>query len=138
MVLYEMATGKRPFHDTSGPQVIGAMLEQPPSPPSSRNQGISPALESIIVKAIDKDPERRYQSARELRIDLERLGTGAVPLATRRTSSRRWIAGLGALLLLVLAAGIYRPPSHLLPQPHPPPAQPLPTITPRPSPPLPA
>ena len=60
IVLYEMATGNRPFHDTSGPQLISAILERPPSPPSSRNQGISPALESIIVKAIDKDPERRY------------------------------------------------------------------------------
>jgi len=80
VVLYEMATGKRPFPETSGPQLISAILERPPSPPSSRNQGISPALESIIVKAIDKDPERRYQSARELRIDLERLSTGVVPL----------------------------------------------------------
>ncbi len=131
VVLYEMATGKRPFLDTSGPQLISAILERPPSPPSSRNQGISPALESIIVKAIDKDPERRYQSARELRIDLERLGTGAVPLATRRTSSRGWMAGLGALLLLVLAAGIYRARFHLIPQPHPSVAETLPSITPR-------
>ena len=131
IVLYEMATGNRPFHDSSGPQLISAILERPPSPPSSRNQGISPALESIIVKAIDKDPERRYQSARELRIDLERLGTGAVPLAVRRTPTRKWIVGLGALLLLALAAGLYRARFHLIPQPHPSVVETSPSITPR-------
>ena len=131
IVLYEMATGKRPFTDTSGPQLISAILEQPPSPPSSRNHGISPALESIIVKAIDKDPERRYQSARELRIDLERLGTGAVPLAARRTSSRKWVAGLGALLLLALTAGIYKARPGLIPHPHSSARETLPRISPR-------
>ena len=58
---------------TSGPQLISAILERPLSAPSLHNPQISPALESIIVKALDKDPNRRYQSAREMQIDLERL-----------------------------------------------------------------
>jgi len=131
VVLYEMATGKRPFPETSGPQLISAILERPPSPPSSRNQGISPALESIIVKAIDKDPERRYQSARELRIDLERLSTGVVPLAARPSSAWKWMAGVGAVLLLALAAGVYSVRDRLFPRTHPPAVETAPSITPR-------
>src|SRR5207247_10079936 len=52
-VLYEMATGKHLFPDTSGPQLIGAILERPPSPPSSHNRRISPGLESIVLKSLD-------------------------------------------------------------------------------------
>jgi len=59
-VLYEMATGQRPHGQTSGPQLISAILERPVSAPSVHNPEISPALESIIVKALDKDPNRRY------------------------------------------------------------------------------
>lgn len=82
-VLYEMATGVRPHGQTSGPQLISAILERPLAPPSVHNPEISPALESIIVKALDKDPNRRYQSAREMQIDLERLSTGLTPIARR-------------------------------------------------------
>src|SRR5436853_3819122 len=61
-VLYEMATGKHPYAETSGPQLIAEILDRPPSRPTSRNRRISPALESIILKALDHDPDRRYQS----------------------------------------------------------------------------
>ena len=105
VVLYEMTTGKRPYADTSGPQLIGAILEQAPSPPSSRNHAVSPVLESIILKALDKDPDRRYQSAQELRIDLERLYTGSGS-AVRVRKRPRWpvAAALGILLLIGAAA----------------------------------
>ena len=101
VVLYEMACGKRPFPEVSGSQLIGAILEKPPSPPSSHNRRISSGLESIILKAIDKDPKLRYQSAKELRVDLERLSTGVVPLAKR--GKRRWTLSLAGAVLAVLA-----------------------------------
>ena len=107
VVLYEMATGRRPFSDASGPQLVSAILEQPPSPPSTQNQAISPALEGIIVKALDKDPERRYQSARELRVDLERLSSGVLPLATRPERRRPWVWAIGAVALLAVGLGWY-------------------------------
>jgi serine/threonine protein kinase/tetratricopeptide (TPR) repeat protein len=103
-VLYEMATGKRPHRQTSGPQLISAILEHPLPPPSSHNGQITPALESIIVKALDKDPNRRYQSARELHIDLERLSTGLTPLVQRRSRDWRWKLGAMAAVALVLLA----------------------------------
>jgi len=133
IVLYEMATGKRPYADTSGPQLISAILETPPSPPSSRNHQISPALESIIVKAIDKDPDRRYQSARELRIDLERLSTGVVPLAVRPTlnAKLKWMVGISIALLIALGVVLYSARVHLYPRPHAPAAEVAPSSTPR-------
>ena len=108
-VLYEMVTGKRPFPGISGPQLVGAILEQPPSPPSATNHRISPALESIVLKALDKDPNRRYQSARELKIDLERLSSGVVPLAARR-HPHLWlvtsVAAAAAALTFVAALNV--------------------------------
>jgi serine/threonine protein kinase len=44
--------------------------------PPGKDHRISPLLQNIILKALDKDPERRYQSARELKVDLQRAGAG--------------------------------------------------------------
>ena len=102
-VLYEMATGKHPYAETSGPQLIARILDQSPSRPTERNRRISPALESIILKALDRDPDLRYQSARELRIDLERLSSGSGPVAIRRRPVWPWIAAaLGAAIVALL------------------------------------
>jgi serine/threonine protein kinase/tetratricopeptide (TPR) repeat protein len=72
-VLYELATGRRPFHLQQVPLLIDAILNKPPDTPSAINPKIAPGLEMTILKCLDKDPERRYQSARELRVDLDRL-----------------------------------------------------------------
>jgi eukaryotic-like serine/threonine-protein kinase len=99
-VLYEMATGKRPHLQTSGPQLISAILGPPLAVPSSHNPLISPALESIIVKALDKDPSRRYQSARELQIDLERLSSGLTPITQRPRRGLQWLLAVTATLVI--------------------------------------
>jgi eukaryotic-like serine/threonine-protein kinase len=110
-VLYEMATGKRPHLQTSGPQLISAILERPLSAPSLHNPEITPALDSIIVKALDKDPNRRYQSARELQIDLERLSSGLTPVVQRHNRRKGLFAAtaaavvISALMLLTLDVG---------------------------------
>jgi serine/threonine protein kinase/tetratricopeptide (TPR) repeat protein len=103
-VLYEMATGKRPFPGVSGPQLVGAILEQPPSRPTAGNRNISPALESIVLKALDKDPDLRYQSALELKIDLERLNSGIVPIAAKRPPRWGLIGPIIAAAVIALAA----------------------------------
>ena len=72
-VLYEMATGRRSFPDSHLPVLIDSILNQDPQLPTSLNPKVSPGLEYLILKCLDKDPERRYQSVRELRVDLERL-----------------------------------------------------------------
>src|SRR5437899_7302331 len=97
-----MATGKRPYTADTGPQLISAILETPPSLPTSHNRRISPVLEGILLKALDKDPEHRYQSAKELRIDLERLRGGAAPPHHKALNWAFAIAGT-VLAILILA-----------------------------------
>src|SRR5271163_1357362 len=86
VVLYEISAGKRPFPESNGPLLINSILNQDPVAPSSLNRKRAPGLETIILKALDKTPARRYQSARELGVDLERLaaGTGTVTTLTSR------------------------------------------------------
>ena len=89
-LLYEMATAKRPHPQEYGPLLINAILNEAPAPPSTLNRGVTPALEAITLKALEKDPKLRYQSAQELASDLERLHTATVPVAFRQASRRRF------------------------------------------------
>ncbi len=113
-VLYEMVTGQRPFPERHPPQLIDDILRQAPRPPSAVNPQVTPGLEAIILKALDKDPERRYQSARELRVDLNRLmptasGTAVAPVSTHRAaigvkrSRALFIGGVAVVAALGLA-----------------------------------
>jgi TolB-like protein len=92
-----------------------AIIHKAPDPPSTHNRKVSPGLESIIIKALDKDPDHRYQSAREMRVDLERLSTpvfGTVPVR-RRSSAVRWLAaaacvvGVTAILIALNVGGMW-------------------------------
>jgi eukaryotic-like serine/threonine-protein kinase len=108
-VLYEMATARRAFSGPDDARLIAAILQEPVSPAGGVNRGVSPALEGIIAKCLEKDPERRYQSAKELATDLRRLGSppslGKV-IRGRRARLRRWItaaaAGSAVALLTVV------------------------------------
>ena len=87
-VLYEMGTGQRAFPERESHRLITAILHETPQTPRALNREVSAGLESIIFKALEKDPERRYQSARELRVDLDRLsGPEPFVVAPRRRES---------------------------------------------------
>ncbi len=63
ITLYEMATGSKPFEGSSGYTVMAAHLDQPPLPPLERNPSLPDALNDVILKAIAKRPEDRFQDA---------------------------------------------------------------------------
>jgi eukaryotic-like serine/threonine-protein kinase len=74
LMLYEMATGQRPFAEVENRQLIGAILRRAPIAPSKLNPRLAPELEQIIGKCLEKEPVNRYQSAGELAMALRRLG----------------------------------------------------------------
>ncbi len=73
VTLYEMATGQVPFSGETSVSVAIKHLHEAPPPPISLNPSIPPALNDIIVKAMQKDPKQRYQCARDMRTDLLRV-----------------------------------------------------------------
>jgi eukaryotic-like serine/threonine-protein kinase len=75
VVLYEMATGRRPFEAKSSPKMIADILHNPAAPPQAINPRVGSGLTNIIFKCLDKDSENRYQSAKEIAVDLRRLTT---------------------------------------------------------------
>jgi tetratricopeptide (TPR) repeat protein len=81
-VLYEMATGQRAFPQTRSPELMGAILHQSPATPTSLNPCMAPGVESVILKALAKEPSQRYQSARELLIAIEGISFGSLTSAT--------------------------------------------------------
>ena len=111
-VLYEMAAGRRPFPG-SGAVLIDQILHKPPISPLKLNHKLSPGLEVIILKCLEKDPALRYQSAREIAVDLRRLtATSSAIVPKPRKRHRLWVAlpWLGILLGLatVLFVRTYR------------------------------
>ena len=82
-VLYEMATGRRPFADEEGSRLVEGILHQAPRPPRGLNGKISPAFENVILKCLEKEQENRYQSANELTVDLRRLSAGSVATSAK-------------------------------------------------------
>jgi len=117
-VLYEMTTGKRPFPQNNPAMLINSILNDQPALPSALATDLTPDLENIILKALDKDPARRYQSAVELGVDLERAlhptnpsrSTALVPQELKPAPvnpTRFWKFGIAALMVLALLSGAY-------------------------------
>jgi serine/threonine protein kinase/tetratricopeptide (TPR) repeat protein len=72
-VLYEMATGRVAFPGSSSGEICGAILHQQPAPPARINPALPASVEAVILKALEKDPNLRYQHAADIRTDFERL-----------------------------------------------------------------
>ena len=106
LVLYEMATGKRAFAGTSAPQIMTAIMRDMPPPPRTVNPQVPPGLERIILTCIQKAPEQRYQTAREIASELKQISTGT--FAPRRPSRRHVFMAVVAVLVVLAAALLWR------------------------------
>jgi len=112
VVLYEMASGVRPFHGKSGFELSSAILNGTPDPlPPGRASNTPTQLQPVIDRCLEKEPERRYQSAAEVRAVLESALSGTK--VTLRPN-RRWLwiaAGLAGVLValaLLVSGGMSR------------------------------
>ena len=123
VVLYEMATGKKPFTGTNVVTTLHAVINQKPAGPRTLNPAIPKELEAIIGKAMEKDREQRYKNAAEMKADLARLrketdptqpsGLRVMPgprIATsafqRADGNRRWVLGTLALAMIALLVSL--------------------------------
>ena len=82
-VLYEILTGEPPFVGDSPVAVAYQHVREDPVPPSTRNPDISPELDAVVLKALAKNPDNRYQTAAEMRVDLVRVHNGEPPEAPK-------------------------------------------------------
>ncbi len=121
LVLYEMATGQYPFADVERPQLIGAILHRQPQWPAALKAKLSPELERIIGKCLEKEPENRYQSAKELAVDLRRLLTPSTTKVAEAPAADKklWKPLVFGVLILAAAAivGVWYFRSHQKPPP---------------------
>ena len=124
-VLYEITTGKIPFDGSSSGEICGSILHQNPPPVSQINPRVPVRLEGIVQKAMEKDRNRRYQHAAEMRSDLQRLKRDTergrretassnsaavgqeVPIAQRKTRWRILVPAAICLLVTLIAGGLY-------------------------------
>jgi len=120
-VLYEMSTGKQPFLGNTSAIIFDAILNKPPTAPVRINPELPAALEGVINKCLEKDRTLRYQTASDLRADLQRLkrdtqsakiavASGSAPaVAVAQPARRNWLAwtaaGAAVLLVALVATG---------------------------------
>jgi serine/threonine protein kinase len=108
-VLYEMITGSYPFEGESSAEVLEALLTRVPAAPTDRNPNVPPQLDRVVEKALEKDPARRYQTAGDLRGDLDRVRrdlSGQADPAARTTpakTSKRRLRLLGSAAAVLAA-----------------------------------
>src|SRR5262249_451586 len=120
-VIYEMATGRRPFRNKFATELIADILTQALIPPRQLNPQISLELEKVILKCLEKDPQNRYQSAKDLGIALDQLSSITFEERTflpRRLSLRFAIFVVICLVVLTLVVAYFaHRPSWMNPRP---------------------
>jgi Tol biopolymer transport system component len=117
-VLYEMVAGKRPFHGKSQISLASSILESDPEPIGKLKPTTPPAFERVVTTCLQKNPEERYQSAQDIKLELQWIAADksspvAAPVTPAASRSRKrlgWAAALvAAIILTAAAAAFYHP-----------------------------
>jgi Tol biopolymer transport system component len=106
-VFYEMLSGRRAFRGASAVETMNAILKEDPPDLSDTNRSLPPALERIVGHCLEKNPEERFQSARDIAFDLEALsGQTSQAVARPAPAARvRWVKPVAMALAAALAVG---------------------------------
>jgi dienelactone hydrolase len=111
ILLYEMATGRRPFDGDNNLSILTSILRDEPKPLAAFAPATPRELERILRRCLEKDPAARYADAGELRDDLRalaaRLSTPGGRALAEPATRRRWIAAVALVALLVALAGVW-------------------------------
>jgi TolB-like protein/predicted Ser/Thr protein kinase/Flp pilus assembly protein TadD len=116
LVIYEMIAGRPAFPGQGMGDTLEAIMNRPPEPLGALDRDIPAELERIVLKCLEKDPDHRYQTPRDLLVDLRNLqrsedtGPVSVQPAPIRSSRRRWPLALAPLVIAVLAAAWFLKP----------------------------
>ena len=111
-IVYEMATGRRPFAGESQASLIAAILDREPEPISGNQPLTPPGLERLVRKCLAKDPDGRWQAASDIADELRWLSTGGGSAAVSPVSASRkrrlggWAMAVAGLLLVASVAGL--------------------------------
>ena len=107
-ILYEMLSGQRAFHRDSAAETMSAILREEPPDLSATNKSVQPGLERIVRHCLEKNPEERFYSTRDVAFDLEALSglsaSGAVTAAKGPSAMRRGVPAIAVVLGLAVAA----------------------------------
>jgi eukaryotic-like serine/threonine-protein kinase len=105
-LLYEMVAGEHPFRSDSPADTMSAILREDPPELTTINTTVTPGLDRVIRHCLEKSPEQRFQSARDLAFHLDMLssGSGSMPVVTEKPPRRGVIAAAIGLALLVAGA----------------------------------
>jgi serine/threonine-protein kinase len=107
VILYEMATGTRPFEGESPASIIGAILKDTPVPAAARQPVVPEALDRLIRRCLQKDPDDRWQSARDVEFGLESVRDSSISSKVP-VSKLRWpVATSAALAALVCGVSVW-------------------------------
>jgi serine/threonine protein kinase/Tol biopolymer transport system component len=116
VVLYQVLTGQAPFRGTTPHAIMHAAIYEPPPPPRQLNPRLSPAVEAVILKALAKRPEDRFQRGADLAAALRAATAGKLPVGGRAPPTARaatapqrslWVWSAGALAILAVVAGMF-------------------------------
>ncbi|MGA9751665.1 MAG: protein kinase [Acidobacteriota bacterium] len=113
-VLYEMLSGRRAFKGDSAVETMTAILKEEPPDLAETNRALPPGLDRVVRHCLEKNPEERFQSARDVAFNLEALSglstisaAGLSPLRGGRPWRRLLLTGLGAVVLLALGGFLW-------------------------------